>query len=111
LLSLSTSLRCAGSPVFCVVGRLFHGLETREAGHRSGKTLLRRPTGKAWALKIAARIVTGSQQGRARQSRETTGLPSWPRSGRCGIARARRNLSSKRLNGGCILGHRRRCDR
>lgn len=49
LLSLSTSLRCAGSPVFCVVGRLFHGLETREAGHRSGKTLLRRPTGKAWA--------------------------------------------------------------
>ena len=33
------------------------------------------------------------------------GLPSWPRSGRCGVARARRNLWSKRLNGGHILGH------
>jgi hypothetical protein len=33
------------------------------------------------------------------------GLPGWPRTGRCGVARARRNLWSKRLNGGHILGH------
>jgi hypothetical protein len=59
--------------------------------------------GRHWAECVAS--AQGSQQWRARQSRETTGLPSWPRSGRCGVAGARRNLQSKRLNGGCILGH------
>ena len=48
----------------------------------------------------------------ARQAGEGRRAPELPpRPGRCGVARARRNLRSKRLNGGCILGHRPRCHR
>ena len=45
----------------------------------------------------------GSPAGRLAPDPPGSELP--PRPGRCGVARARRNLWSKRLNGGHILGH------
>jgi hypothetical protein len=62
------------------------------------------------AARIGARRCTGSVTRLATRKSPASGrwLPgsrAAPRSGRCGVARARRNLLSKRLNGGQILGY------